>query len=197
MLQTRKRDDYGIECRPEGLSARVNRLNSHILEASTVSQGLETWCQAQRIGGGGGTLQAAVLSVRRGTAPFDDTVHAEIGNVGGLVHRQVKLVRGGLVLAVADVWYAEDRLTPEMRDMLETTNIPFGWVVAPLLPVRQNFAVITQDFEGGWHNALDHKPILEHRAYLTSDADLALAVTREVFLETLLTTESQTLTAAS
>jgi hypothetical protein len=47
-------------------------------------------------------------------------------------YRRVQLTCGERVLSEADNWYRPGQLTPEMVQTLETTDTPFGTVVAPL-----------------------------------------------------------------
>jgi len=44
----------------------------------------------------------------------------------------VRLTCGDAVLSVAHNWYVPARLTPKMNHALETSDTPFGKVVAPL-----------------------------------------------------------------
>jgi chorismate-pyruvate lyase len=53
-------------------------------------------------------------------------------------YRRVELVCGSDVLSVADNWYVPDRLTPEMNRELDSTDTPFGRVVAALHFTRRN-----------------------------------------------------------
>lgn len=49
-----------------------------------------------------------------------------------VAYRHVRLTCGDTVLSVAQNWYVPSRLTPDMNRTLETTDMPFGKVVAPL-----------------------------------------------------------------
>ena len=49
-----------------------------------------------------------------------------------VAYRHVRLACGDQVLSVAHNWYVPIRLTAEMNRTLETTDTPFGKVVAPL-----------------------------------------------------------------
>jgi hypothetical protein len=53
-------------------------------------------------------------------------------------YRRVELACGSHVLSVADNWYVPARLTPEMNRELDTTDTPFGRVVAALHFTRRN-----------------------------------------------------------
>lgn len=47
-------------------------------------------------------------------------------------YRHVRLSCGGAILSEAHNWYVPARLTPEMNRVLDTSDTPFGKVVAPL-----------------------------------------------------------------
>jgi DNA-binding GntR family transcriptional regulator len=57
-------------------------------------------------------------------------------------YRQVHLLCGDTVLSIADNWYVPARLSPEMNHMLESSDIPFGRVVAPLGYTREQIASV-------------------------------------------------------
>jgi hypothetical protein len=101
-------------------------------------------------------------------------------------YRHVRLRCGTRVLSEADNWYVPARLTPDMNRTLETTDAPFGRVVAPLEPYRRTFAVtllLSADalFE---HRAVlytrDHRPFSEVAEIYRRDV-LASPLTREPF----------------
>jgi hypothetical protein len=53
-------------------------------------------------------------------------------------YRRVELACGPHVLSIADNWYVPARLAPEMNRELDTTDTPFGRVVAALRFTRRN-----------------------------------------------------------
>jgi hypothetical protein len=55
-------------------------------------------------------------------------------------YRQVHLLCGDVVLSIAENWYVPARLTPEMNRLLETSDVPFGRVVAPLGYTREQLS---------------------------------------------------------
>lgn len=57
-------------------------------------------------------------------------------------YRQVHLHCGDTVLSIADNWYVPARLTSQMNRILETSDIPFGRVVAPLGYTREQLASV-------------------------------------------------------
>jgi len=56
----------------------------------------------------------------------------DVGPGTRLGYRRVKLTCGSHVLSEADNWYVPGRLTPDMNQALDTSDVPFGAVVKPL-----------------------------------------------------------------
>jgi len=94
--------------------------------------------------------------------------------------RRVRLMCGTLVLSEADNWYVPGRLTPEMNQLLDTTDRPFGVVVRPLHFQRHTLSstLLWLPLPAGWEmNATSARGVvadqpmpsqlLEHRAVLT------------------------------
>ncbi|CAF1596373.1 unnamed protein product [Didymodactylos carnosus] len=117
-------------------------------------------------------------------------------------YRHVYIKCGQLILSMADNWYVPSRLTDEMNNLLNTTNIPFGKIVAPLrfrrhtLTSQLLWEPLTDDWEmksfASLHTMYDGNKclifpykILEHKAILyTDDIPFSLVTetyTRELF----------------
>jgi hypothetical protein len=90
------------------------------------------------------------------------------------------LVCGTVVLSEADNWYVPGRLTPEMNNVLDTTNTPFGKAVQALHFQRHTISakVLWPLLPEGWEmssaapiDGAGELPlpshVLEHRAVLT------------------------------
>jgi hypothetical protein len=77
------------------------------------------------------------------------------------------------VLSEADNWFLPRRLPAAMARALETTDVPFGAIVAPLQPFRRTLRVAIAS------DALDPGVVLEHRAVLLDAHGRPLAVVRE------------------
>lgn len=76
-------------------------------------------------------------------------------------YRHVQLFCGKTVLSVAHNWYVPKRLEPHMNHTLQTTDVPFGKVVAPLKFRRERRA----EQRGGMAGC-PAQTILSHRAIL-------------------------------
>jgi hypothetical protein len=87
----------------------------------------------------------------------------------------VRLRCGSLVLSEAENWYAPGRLTAEMNRALDTTDTPFGRVVAPLEPYRRTFAaqLLWHPLPDGWDRS--------HRRAQPCRTSGPLAIPRELF----------------
>lgn len=97
---------------------------------------LEQWCAARHIAS---PAIVSAIADRDAHRPASAAIRASLG-VGPnepLGYRHVQLACGDRVLSVAHNWYVPARLTGAMNRTLETSDIPFGKVVAPLGFTRQ------------------------------------------------------------
>ncbi len=173
------------------MTAPVALLNAHILRSATVSDALQTWCEAYAIGWGGLRSEVLRMELIEPLSVADGLLFGEVQlDPTGLMYRRVNLRRGNAHLATAEIWYADACLPADMRARLASTDAPFGRVVAEFEPERRNFAVIAHVADTlPDHNSQAARPVLEHRARLMSGDGVMLAVTRELFLESLLVAE--------
>jgi chorismate-pyruvate lyase len=171
---------------PDGFLSRVEvlaliqTLNASLLSSRSATATLEKWCADHRM-----SVDPKVVARR---APgVDKTPSAEtkerlgVGPGEGVAYRHVELSCGGHVLSEADNWYVPGRLTADMNRALETTETPFGKVVAPLHPFRRTIEMkmrwspLPEGWElgsgpqsgkdGGGAMALPHE-LFEHTAVL-------------------------------
>jgi chorismate-pyruvate lyase len=96
-----------------------------------------------------------------------------VGDPAEVTHRRVMLRAGGRAVSDADLWYVPGRLWPGMADVLHTTTIPFGTVVAPMQPRRE-----TLSFRFG---AAGEAYALEHRAILRDRTGAPIALVHECY----------------
>ncbi len=105
------------------------------------------------------------------------------------------------MLSEAENWYLPGRLTPDMNHTLETSDTPFGRVVAPLDPYRQTFAarLLWSPLPEGWERSPRSVPpclssgplaipgaLFEHRAVLLGRDNRPIAEVHEVYQGALL-----------
>jgi chorismate-pyruvate lyase len=164
--------------------ALMQMLNAELLASRSATATLEAWCGVRRL-----AAPARIVADRvpRTSAPTADQLRRlEVTTPDEVKYRHVRLRCGTRVLAEADNWYVPARLTPDMNRTLETTDAPFGRVVAPLEPYRRTFAVtllLSADALFA-HRAIlytrDHRPFSEV-AEIYQRAVLAPPLTREPF----------------
>lgn len=93
-----------------------------------------------------------------------------------IAYRHVRLTCGDTVLSVAHNWYVPARLSQAMNQTLETTDIPFGKVVAPLGFHRERLSQM--------RGRMDECPagtILSHRAMLRLADERAISLVIECY----------------
>lgn len=133
-------------------------LNARLLANPSATAVLEGWCADRHL------AEDPRIAARRGPAakPAPPDVRAALQAGAGEVirYRQVQLVCGSVVLSEADNWYRPGQLTEAMNQALDTSDAPFGRVVAPLNFTRRRLAIRRSR---GPH-------VLEHRAVLSTAA---------------------------
>jgi hypothetical protein len=174
-------------CSPSLLALRSRRrqaaieLSERILRADSATRELERWCAQHDLGDG-----RIVALCERDALPqrLDDNSMDTLAYPAAREHalfRSVQLATAGLVVAKALNWYFPENLTPEMREQLLTTNIPFGCVVAPFNPSRRTFFLSRcQSAEPDGTQVA-----FEHHAIVHAANGAPLAVVHERFLGTL------------
>lgn len=175
--------------------ALVQGLNAEILASRSATATLEKWCRDHDLAAEPRVV-AEVLAVepQAPTAEQRQRLRADSGEV--VRYRRVRLRCGDQVLSEAENWYLPGRLTPDMNHVLETSDTPFGRVVAPLEPYRQTFAarLLWHPLPEGWERSLDHAPaclssgpleipgaLFEHRAVLLDRDNRPIAEVHEVY----------------
>lgn len=111
--------------------AVLQTLNAELLGHDSATLTLDRWCDAHHL-----ASPAKVVAVRERDAAKPPTAEQRkvlaVGESEPIRYRRVKLTCGGHVLSEADNWYVPSRLTPEMNQQLESTDIPFGRAVQAL-----------------------------------------------------------------
>lgn len=116
--------------------ALLQSLNADLLSHPSATLTLERWCGAHAL-----APEAKILARRvKGQdkpLPAGARETLGIGPDEPVRYRRVQLACGEHVLSEADNWYVPSRLTPEMNQILDSTDQPFGKVVQPLHFRRQ------------------------------------------------------------
>jgi chorismate-pyruvate lyase len=160
--------------------ALIESLNADLLSHDSATLTLERWCADHHL-----SDPALIVAerVHEADKPATARVRAAL-NVKPdepLGYRRVRLKCGDHVLSEADNWYVPSRLTPEMNQVLETTDTPFGKAVAALHFRRHTLSadLLWRPLPAGWEMGVaaaqddkgalaipDH--VLEHRAVLST-----------------------------
>lgn len=154
--------------------AAARALSAEILRGPTATAGLTRWCAARGLGEGPVRVDP-LPDPAPGEIPAADAAALEaalaLGPGETLLRRRVRLRRGAVAISTADNWFAPDRLPAPIRAALETTDTPFGALVAPLSP---------------WRKTLDRRfptdptgPVLEHLAVVLDSAGRPLCAVLE------------------
>ncbi len=157
----------------------IETLNADLLAAHSATLTLDQWCATHHMAG---DAKIHAQRVEGAAKPLSSEQRARLhlGPDEPVKYRRVALACGDHILSEADNWYVPARLTPEMNRLLEETDTPFGRVVQPLRPTRENFAAILlwHPLEQGWEMAGNRPPdhpdkpldipqhLFEHRALL-------------------------------
>jgi hypothetical protein len=159
-------------------TAIVETLNATLLAARSATFTLDKWCADHKLGAEQ-KIRARLLRDVDKAATAEQRTRLQVSVKEPVKFRHVELTCGQRVLSEADNWYVPARLTAEMNQLLETTDTPFGRVVADLTPFRQTFAaeVLWKPLGDGWElnpPSADHPDqalviphkLFEHRALL-------------------------------
>ena len=113
------------------LLALLQTLNADLLGHPSATLTLERWCADHRLAE---PARIVARRVRGADKPLPEDLRAKlaVGATEPVGYRHVRLACGDHVLSDADNWYVPGRLTADMNRRLDTTNEPFGKVVAPL-----------------------------------------------------------------
>jgi len=168
---------------PEGFLARVEMLaliqtlNASLLASRSATATLEKWCADHKMAAEPRVVAKRIAGVEK---PPSDETRARLGLDPGepMKYRRVQLACGGHILSEADNWYAPGRLTEEMNRTLESADIPFGKVVAPLHPFRRTIEMKMRwsPLPEGWELSAGGAP--------AGGSGAAIAVPREIFEHT-------------
>jgi chorismate-pyruvate lyase len=189
---------------PDSFVARVEAmallqtLNSDLLTHDSATLTLERWCDVHRLASPPRILADRVMGADKPPTP-EQRRELHVGQDDALRYRRVRLRCGTVVLSEADNWYVPGRLTPEMNALLETTDAPFGKVVASLHFQRHTLsaALLWHPLPENWEMnpaaaagraaSLRLPPnLMEHRAILTLPDGTPFSEVVETYTENVL-----------
>ena len=106
-------------------------LDSHV----SATEALTQWCKSNNMGKPP-IIRAVPVRDSARTPPSDLRTLLDLPNTSPIGYRHVRLMCGDVVLSEAHNWYVPERLQPDMNNTLESTDKPFGKVVAALAFTR-------------------------------------------------------------
>lgn len=111
--------------------AGLREFEAALARQASATETLTSWCAARRLADP--PVIRAVPVKGEAVAPSKEVLVAlGVSSQSELGFRHVRLACGEVVLSEARNWYVPARLTPAMNQALQTTQTPFGRVVAPL-----------------------------------------------------------------
>lgn len=161
--------------------AVLQTLNADLLANASATLTLDRWCATHRLAPAGTTILAERVRGQDKAANAEVRALLKVGPGEPVAYRRVRLKCGERVLSEADNWYVPAWLTADMNAQLETTDISFGRVVAPLdfRRTTSSAQLLWRPLPEGWdmgavmpwsppRGRLVPPPfLLEHRAVLT------------------------------
>lgn len=131
--------------------ALLQTLNADILASSSATATLERWCRDHNMAANPAIVVQRVSGANK--PPTQEQLQRlSVSEANAVRYRRVKLQCGDHTLSEADNWYVPARLTEEMNEQLDTTDVPFGKVVRPLAPYRRTLEakLVWSPLPEGW-----------------------------------------------
>lgn len=149
---------------PSPAQMEAGDLNHRLLAATSATATLRAWCAEHGVADP--AIHAEVVRETPPAATAKQRRELAVGAAEPLGYRHVRLSCAGHILSEAQNWYVPARLTPVMNLALDTSDTPFGTVVAPLEISRRTLAA-----QMLWrHGATPPAVLFRHRA-LVLDAN--------------------------
>jgi len=181
----------GFVTRVEALAV-LQSLNADLLSHDSATKTLERWCGDHRLASPPNIVAERVAGVDKEPTSGQRS-ELKVGPTEPVRYRRVRLRCGALVLSEADNWYVPSRLTPQMNELLESTNTPFGKVVQPLhfqrrtisakllwLPLPEGWEMRAAPSDGAMPLQVPAQ-VLEHRAVLVSPEGIPISEVVETY----------------
>jgi chorismate-pyruvate lyase len=111
--------------------ALLQSLNADLLSHDSATLTLDRWCGAHRLAEPAKIVAERVHDVEKAATPEQRELLG-VSASEPLRYRRVRLKCGNRVLSEADNWYVPARLTAEMNQALDTSDIAFGRAVQAL-----------------------------------------------------------------
>ncbi|HTY93041.1 MAG TPA: hypothetical protein VMC02_04080 [Steroidobacteraceae bacterium] len=134
--------------------ALLQSLNADLLSHDSATLTLDRWCATHHLADPATITAERVRDVQKpATAAQRELLH--VGPAEPLGYRRVRLHCGRHVLSEADNWYVPSRLTPDMNDALDHSDIAFGRAIQALRFQRHTLSAVLlwSPLPQGWEMA--------------------------------------------
>ncbi|MDF7775040.1 hypothetical protein P1X14_07270 [Sphingomonas sp. AOB5] len=155
--------------------ALIDELDQRLLASPTATGTLTRWCAEHGLADPA-RIHAELVTGAISPATAEQRTRLGVGPDEPLGYRRVKLMCGTHLMSEAENWYVPARLTPAMRDLLATSDTPFGTVIRPLNPSRRNLEAVQL-----WREGPLPRDILRHRALVLGGDGQPLAEVVETY----------------
>jgi chorismate-pyruvate lyase len=176
--------------------ALLQTLNAQLLSNRSATAVLEEWCADHHMAPVS-KITARLINEQDKTLSEDTRKRLRLKFSDRVKYRHVQLSCGSHVLSEADNWYVPSRLTDQMNRELNSSDRPFGKIIAPLNPYRRTMEVkiYWSPLARGWENNLSRsasvgrdekaiaipKYLFMHRALVSSEAGLPISEVVETY----------------
>ncbi len=160
---------------PSPARSEAVELNRRLLAAPSATATLRAWCAEHGVADP--AIHAEVVREAPPAATARQRHELGVGAAEPLGYRHVRLSCAGHVLSDAQNWYVPARLTPAMNVALDSSDTPFGTVVAPLRISRRTLAARML-----WrHGATPPAALFRHRALVLDATGRPIAEVIETY----------------
>src|SRR5580698_6073942 len=173
--------------------ALLQSLNADLLSHDSATLTLDRWCAAHHLADPPTITAERVHDVDKpATAEQRELLH--VGPTEPLGYRRVRLHCGAHVLSEADNWYVPSRLTADMNQALEHSDIAFGRAIQALHFQRHTLSatLLWMPLPEGWEMNVAKRPahagtlaipsyVLQHTAVLSLPDGTPLSALTETY----------------
>ncbi len=173
--------------------ALLQTLNATLLSNPSATVTLQNWCADHKMAG-----EPRIRALRdQTTREPADAATRELFKIGAdepVGYRRVQLTCGDHIFSEADNWYVKSRLTPEMNQLLDSSDTPFGLAVKALNFSRKTLSstLLWSPLPAGWEMKMPviatskapltiPEQVLQHRALLSREDGTPFSLVVETY----------------
>ncbi|HVJ40758.1 MAG TPA: hypothetical protein VM639_04645 [Dongiaceae bacterium] len=159
--------------------ALLQTLNADLLSHDSATLTLDRWCESHHLAAPAKIVAERDHNTDKAATPEQRQL-LHVGATEAIRYRRVRLACGDHVLSEADNWYVPGRLTPDMNQQLDGSDIAFGRAVQALHFQRHTLSakLLWQPLPEGWESGVHPaggsdatlqipRQVLQHQAVLT------------------------------